>query len=109
MFLKRLSRIRRTITFRLILWYSTFFILSTSFLFILAYVLLSSSVREKDREEINQKLGEYAAQYRAGGMEALKTEVGLEERSAKPDALFVRVTGPQNVTIFLKAPERWQE
>ena len=35
MFLRHLSRIRRTITFRLILWYSTFFIVSTSFLFII--------------------------------------------------------------------------
>src|SRR5712664_3702342 len=100
MFLRHLSRVRRTITFRLILWYSAFFILSTSFLFVLAYVLLSLSVRERDREEVYQKLGEYAAQYRAGGIEALKREVGLEERSAKPDALFVRVAGPQNTTLF---------
>jgi CheY-like chemotaxis protein len=35
-------------------------ILSASFLFVLAYVLLSSSVRKKDREEFRQKLGEYA-------------------------------------------------
>src|SRR6266404_5067713 len=109
MLLKRLSRIRRTITFRLILWYSAFFILSTSFLFIVAYVLLSSSVRKKDREAIHQKLGEYAAQYRAGGMEALNTEVGLEERSARADALFVRVAGPQNATLFLNTSERWQD
>src|SRR5437764_11304148 len=109
MFSKHLSRIRRTITFRLILWYSTFFILSTSFLFVLAYVLLSSSVRQKDREEIHQKLGEYSAQYRAGGLEALKTEVSLEERSAKGNSIFVRVAGPQNNTLFLNTPERWEE
>jgi signal transduction histidine kinase len=107
MFLKRLSRIRRTITFRLILWYSAFFILSTTFLFTLAYVLLSSSVRQKDREEIHEKLGEYAAQYRAGGLEALRTEVTLEERSAKGNALFVRVRGPLGATLFLNTPERW--
>jgi len=35
MFLKQLNRIRRTITFRLALWYSGIFILSTSFLFAL--------------------------------------------------------------------------
>src|SRR5438093_8156445 len=109
MFLKQLSRIRRTITFRLILWYSAFFIVSTSFLFILAYVLLSSSVRQKDREDTHQKLGEYAAQYRAGGLEALKNEVELEGKSAKEGPLFVRVAGPQNTTLFLDAPERWKD
>jgi signal transduction histidine kinase len=109
MFLRRLNRIRRTITFRLILWYSTFFILSTSFLFILAYVLLASSVREKNRVETHQKLSEYAAQYRGGGLEALKKEVGLEERSDKADAFFVRVAGPQNTNLFLNSPERWKD
>src|SRR5882757_5261994 len=109
MFLSRLRRIRRTITFRLILWYSTFFILSTSFLFILAYVLLASSVREKNRAETHQKISEYAAQYRSGGLEALKNEVGLEERSDKADAFFVRVAGPQNTNLFLNSPERWKD
>jgi signal transduction histidine kinase len=79
------------------------------FLFVLAYVLLSSSVRGKDRQETHQKLSEYAAQYRAGGFEALKNEVGLEERSAKADTFFVRVAGPQNTTLFLNAPERWRD
>jgi len=108
MFLKRLSHIRRTITFRLILWYSAFFILSTSFLFVLAYFLLSSSVRQKDREETYQKLGEYAAQYQTGGIEALKKEVSLEGVSGKEDPLFVRVVGPQNTPVFLNAPDRWK-
>jgi len=108
MFLKRLSRIRKTITFRLILWYSAFFILSISFLFLLAYFLLSSSVRRKDREETHQKLGEYAAQYQAGGIDALKNEVGLEGRSARENPFFVRVVGPQNTTVFLNAPEHWK-
>ena len=109
MFLKRLSRIRKTITFRLILWYSAFFILSTSFLFLLAYFLLSSSVRRKDREETHQKLGEYAAQYKTGGIDALKKEVSLEGGSIKEAPLFVRVIGPQNTTVFLNAPEHWKD
>ena len=74
----------------------------------LAYFLLSSSVRQKDREETHQKLGEYSAQYQTGGIEALKNEVGLEGRSAK-DPLFVRVAGPQGSTVFLNAPEHWKD
>jgi len=114
MFLKYLSpkhlvTLRKTITFRLILWYSAFFVLSTSFLFVLAYFLLSSSVRQKDREETHQKLGEYAAQYQTGGIEALKKEVSLEGRSGKEDPLFVRLVGPQNTTVFLNAPDRWKD
>ncbi|HEY8187772.1 MAG TPA: hypothetical protein VIF64_17000 [Pyrinomonadaceae bacterium] len=113
MFLKSLSpkhlvRLRKTITFRLIIWYSAFFILSTSFLFLLAYFLLSSSVRRKNREETHQKLSEYAAQHQTGGIEALKNEVGLEGRSAREDP-FVRLVGPQNTVVFLNAPEHWKD
>src|SRR5260370_15059570 len=109
MFLKRLSDIRKTFTFRLILWYSAFFILSPSVLFVLAYFLLASSVRQKDREETHQKLGEYAAQYQTGGIEALKKEVSLEGGSGKENPLFVRVIGRQNRTVFLNAVEHWKD
>ncbi len=106
---KQLVTLRKTITFRLILWYSAFFILSTSFLFVLAYFLLSSSVGQKDREETHQKLGEYAAQYQTGGIDALKKEVSLEGGSGKENPLFVRVVGPQNTTVFLNAAEHWKD
>src|SRR5262249_11677090 len=109
MSLKRLDRVRRTIGFRLILWYSSIFIVSASFLFVLAYVLLSSSAEQKNRKDIHLKLEEYAAQYRAGGLEALKNEVDLEERSGKTASFFVRVAGPQNRTLFLDDPELWAE
>jgi signal transduction histidine kinase len=109
MFLRSLNRIRRTITFRLILWYSAIFILSTSFLFALAYVMLSSSVQRQAREDIHQKLGEYAAQYRAGGRDALEREVTLEKRAGKGNYFFVRVVGAQNAQIFLDDPERWTD
>jgi len=109
MSLKRLDRVRRTIGFRLILWYSGIFIVSASILFVLAYVLLSSSAEQKNRKDIHLKLEEYAAQYRAGGLEALKNEVDLEERSGKTASFFVRVAGPQNRTLFLDDPELWAE
>src|SRR5262249_60911305 len=102
MYLKNLSRARRTFTFRLILWYSGIFILSASFLFALAYVLLSSSVQRKDREDIHQKLGEYAAQYRTGGVAALGREVGFGKRAGEEKHIFWRVAGPQNGTNFFR-------
>lgn len=68
MSLRILDRLRGTIGFRLILWYSGIFIVSSSFLFALAYALLSSSAEQKNREDIHLKLEEYSAQYRAGGL-----------------------------------------
>src|SRR5262245_55403367 len=107
MSLKQLNRIRRTISFRLVDWYTGIFILSTSFVFALTYLLLSSSMAQKDREGIHQKLGEYAAQYRLSGLEGLKREVGLEEKTEERHSFFVRLVGPENNTLFLDAPDDW--
>lgn len=106
MFLSRLNRIRHTIGFRLIVWYSSAFILSTGLLFTLACFMLASSVRNKDREDVRQKLAEYSAQYRTGGLEALKREVTFEGRTARESLFFVRVKGPNNSILLLDLPVR---
>src|SRR5260370_5630035 len=107
MSLKRLDRIRRSIGFRLIAWYSSIFVLSALLLFTLIYLSLSSSLHQRIREDVRSKLREYAAQYRAGGMETLRKEVALEKKSGKDAALFVRVMGPDGETVFLDDPEQW--
>lgn len=106
MFLRRPDS--RRLTLRLIVWHSGIFILGAAFLFALAYMLLSSSVRRQDREDIRQELSEYAAQYRAGGIEALRQEVALEEHARVGTSFFVRVSGPGNETLFVSIPEQWR-
>ncbi len=105
MFLENLSRARRTLTFKLIIWYAGIFILSTSFLFALAYFLLSSSIERKDREDVHQKLGEYAEQYRADGLDKLRREIELEKKSEKEKSFYVRVASPSDETLFVDAPD----
>src|SRR3954468_18493496 len=105
MFSKRLDRARRTIGFRLMLWYSAIFVVSTSFLFALAYLLLSSSIERKDTEDVEEKLKEYAAQYQTGGPEALGREVGLEKRSG--NIYFVRIAGSDGNTLYFDDPAQW--
>ena len=47
-----LKRLRNTTGFRLTLWYSGLFILSTLTLFGVAYLLLASTLQRKDRETL---------------------------------------------------------
>jgi len=107
MFLKRLNRFRKTTGFRLIVWYSAIFVLSALLLFALTYIFLSSSLNQKTREDVHSKLEEYAAQYRAGGLEGLKREVALEKKSEKDSTFLVRVEGPQNRALLLDDPDQW--
>ncbi len=105
MSLKSLSRMRKSIAFRLTIWFSILFPLSSIVFFGLIYFRLSSYINRKDRETIEAKLEEYAAQYTSGGIKALGEEVRLENRINKGITFYVRVAGPQNNTIFESVPQ----
>jgi len=107
MLLKFLDRIRKTIGFRLTFWYSAIFILSFLILFIFAYFYLSSSIQKYERENIRMELKECATQYQKGGLDALQKEVDLEKNVTGSNPFFIRLTGPENNTIFLNIPDQW--
>ena len=102
-----LERLRKTIGFRLTLWYAAIFILSSLALFILAYFFLASSLRQKDHELIRSKLRDYEAQYLTGGLKAIRREIKVDQEAGKPNDFFIRLAGPTNRTIFLNLPDRW--
>jgi signal transduction histidine kinase len=104
-----LKRLRRTIGFRLTLWYAAIFIFSSLALFILAYLFLASSLRQKDHELILSKLKVLEAQYHTGGLGAIRREIKLEENAGKPNAFFIRLATPANRTLFLNLPDQWAD
>ena len=69
--LRSLKHSRRSIAFRLAIWYSILFPLSSLLALCMAYFLLSSYVNHKDAEIIQAKLDEYASLYQTGGSPAL--------------------------------------
>ena len=109
MFLRSLKRLRKTVGFRLTVWYSTIFILSSLFLFVLAYFLLSSSLRKQDQEAIQLRLKELSALYQTGGIESLEREITIEKKFEKKIPFFIRLAGRENETLFLHIPYQWAE
>ncbi len=107
MFLKSLDRIRKTLGFRLTIWYSFIFILSAVVLFILSYLLLSSSIQE-NREVIRAELRRYASIYQTGGVNSLEQQFGQPKRASLLSSYFVRVADPENKTVFLNSPHLWE-
>jgi signal transduction histidine kinase len=104
-----LKRLRRTIGFRLTLWYAAIFIFSSLALFILAYFFLASSLRQKDHELILSKLKLLEVQYRTGGLGAIRQELKLEQNAGKPNIFFIRLGTPTNRTLFLNLPDQWAD
>ena len=89
---------------RLTLWYAAFFIFGSSLLFLLAYLLLSRTIHEQEREIIRARLDEYRAWYDKGGLELLSQRF-FAARGGDPQAFFVRVLGPANDALFVSTPE----
>lgn len=106
---ERLSRATRTVGFRLTVWSSSFFVVGSLALFGLAYVVVSSSLRERDDEAIRLESGELAAQYQLGGVRMLAEELEDQERLGTSEPFLVRVIGADGRIIFLGTPERWGE
>jgi signal transduction histidine kinase len=109
MFLKSLNWRKKSIGFRLAVWYSSILIVSFLMVFVFAYLSLSSSIRKYDRDNIQTELNECASQYQKGGVEALQKEVEFERHATGRNSFFVRLAGPENKTIFLNTPVEWKK
>ena len=96
----------RAFGLRIALWYATLFILGSIVIVWLTYVLTATSLAQRDQQLINQKLGDYAAAYRRGGLNQLADTVRAEQRTA-PERLFVRVVDRGAEAIVLSNPEGW--
>jgi signal transduction histidine kinase len=109
MFLRSLRNLRKTVGFRLTVWYSGIFILSSLLLFGLAYFLISSSISKQDHEAIQLKLKKLSALFESGGMEFLEREITIEKKFEEKTPFFIRVAGQGNRTLLLIIPYQWAE
>ena len=102
--LERLSRLRRTISFRLALWHTGLFLAGSLAILSLAYFLLASSLRRKDRDAILAELHELSAEYAERGFEGLKREIPARSVSSKNIAFTVRLLAPGGALRLLSIP-----
>ena len=102
-----LKRLRNTTGFRLTLWYSGLFILSTLTLFGVAYLLLASTLQRKDRETLQLQLQEYVAAYQRGGLAAVETALAEQKQTTGKVLFFVRMAKPDNHTLSMTIPSLW--
>ncbi|OPX37453.1 MAG: hypothetical protein B1H12_04815 [Desulfobacteraceae bacterium 4484_190.2] len=109
MFLRPLKKLRKTVGFRLTVWYSGIFIFSSLLLFGLTYFLLSSSLGKQNQKAIQLKLKELSAFFESGGMELLEREITIEKKFEKKTPFFIRVAGRGNSTLLLIIPYQWAE
>src|SRR2546425_128845 len=98
-----LSRARKTLGFRLTLWYAAIFIASSVMLFIVSYIFLSASVRD-NRKDVQSKLKKYLTIAQRDGLAAVERAAGHRRNT-----FFVRILGPGNNTVYLSNPQLWDK
>ncbi|EEF62735.1 HAMP domain-containing protein [Pedosphaera parvula] len=104
-----LSRLGRTFSFRLNIWYASIFTISACALFAFLYFMLSVAVERKDKEIIESRLKEYSAVYQSGGPAALQRWISSSQESKRQKSFFVRVVNPRNSVLFATVPQDWVE
>jgi signal transduction histidine kinase len=105
MFFAPLSRIRRTIGFRLTLWYSSILVCSFLILFAFTYFYLSLLLQEFERDNIRLEFKECLDLLQREGVEGLRKEMEFEKRIAGKSPFIVHLAGPDKRTIFLTLPD----
>jgi signal transduction histidine kinase len=109
MSLKLHEKLLKTAGFRLTLWYSGIFFLSSLILFGLTYFLLAFHLRDNDQDIIESKLQTLSILYEAGGLGDLIKNVAIEKDPKKKDLFLVRVANEKNETLFINVPYRSAE
>ncbi|MEK6224233.1 MAG: ATP-binding protein [Thermodesulfobacteriales bacterium] len=104
-----LNYISTNVVTRLTLWYSSVFILSFLLLFGIAYYYIYSSVKYLERQDIRVEHKELTIKHEGGGLPALKAELDFEHEVAGTNFFFVRITNPENDTVFLNIPDQSTE
>lgn len=105
--LRTLSNVWKSVGFRMMLWYSTIFALSSFAVFLIAFLLLSSWLRDQDKRLIESKLSEYSTLYQKNGLNSLQEALVRDGGEGNP--FFVRVSDPDNKTIFMNIPKNFYE
>ncbi len=100
---------RKTVGFRLALWYSGIFIFSSVLLFGFSYFNISSSLRKQDQRAIESELKELASLYEMGGMDFIERKLTVHRKFEKEEPFLVRVGDATNETLLLILPNQWME
>ena len=103
MFLKNPKLLLKSSSFRLITWYTIFFILCSLAINVYAYTVISSFIHEQSRKEIEEDMNDLAKLYQREGLEALREDVFEDEE----ETFLIRLIGSNYIPIISRIPKDW--
>ena len=107
--LKRLRSYRKTLAFRLTLWYAGVFAVSACVAFLLFYALITSVFRDRTDQELLAQAREFSATLSSRGMEAVRNLAMLEAQAAGVKKVFFRLLSSRGEVFSSSNMSYWQD
>ena len=107
MYLKKVIRLRRTLAFRLTLWYAAIFTISSFGAFLVFYHLAASVIHKLTDQQLYSEISEYSSLLSLKGIDTLKTALVLEAETEGVDKIFFRIAAPDGREIAASNMLSW--
>lgn len=108
MSLRKNFSLKNTLAFRLTLWYAGIFTFCAAVAFLLFYILITSTIRDRSDEELLAQANRLAALYTVEGVDELARNVALEAQAAGVRKVFFRLLSPGGAIFSSSNMSYWQ-
>jgi heavy metal sensor kinase len=103
------SRFWNSLTFRLTLWYTGVFAVSSCIAFFLFYMLITSVIRERTDQELLDQARQFSAVLREQGIGAIERFAILEAQAAGVKKVFLRLLYPTGQVFSSSNLSAWED
>ena len=107
--LERLLSYRKTLAFRLTLWYGGVFAVCSCIAFLLFYTMITSVFRERTDQELLAQSREFSATLSTRGLDAVKSLAMLEAQAAGVKKVFFRLLSSRGEVFSSSNMSYWQD
>jgi signal transduction histidine kinase len=105
--LKNWIELFQRLSFRLTLWYSLIFTLSTVVLLLIFYIRVGYITSERMDEELAEEAGEFVEAMRSSGVPGVIEQIRIEESVEAPGSVFLRLLSSQGEVLTTTDAEPW--
>lgn len=95
----KLRRVRRTLTFRLTVWYAGIFTVSSLLAFFFFYLQIASILRERTDEDLSDDIEDFSALLAEKGIDEVKRTMILEAKKDGEKDIFYRLLTPDGKVL----------
>ena len=100
MSLESLKQLWKRIGFRLWLWYSVIFLITSLILLLLIQSWLSAFLAKRDHQSAELELKELVALYESGGINSVRKEVAIHDTLPTQESFYFRIASPEKQTLL---------